>query len=78
MTFCVGGPRYFENNLPLENSPLWTGRNLATSTYHQDVFRDCKYMYGSPLFRQHYEFPMNPSLRSPVIEDVGNWWDIED
>ena len=24
MTFCVGGPRYFENNLPLENSPLWT------------------------------------------------------
>ena len=22
MTFSVGGPRHFENNLPLENSPL--------------------------------------------------------
>ena len=78
MTFCVGGPRYFKNNLPLENSPLWKGRNLATSTYHRDVFRDCKYVYGSPLFRWYYEFPMNPSLCGPVIEDVGNWWDIED
>ena len=29
MTFCVGGPRYFENNLPLGNSPLWTGKNMA-------------------------------------------------
>ena len=26
MTFCVGGPRFFENNVLLENSPLWTER----------------------------------------------------
>ena len=27
MTFCVGGPRYFQNNGLLENSPLWTVLN---------------------------------------------------
>ena len=34
MTFCVGGPRYFENNLPLENSPLWVGQNLVSYIHH--------------------------------------------
>ena len=34
MTFSVGGPRHFENNLPLENSPLWTEKNLAHDTHH--------------------------------------------
>ena len=78
MTFCVGRPRYFENNLLLENSPLWTGRNLAHDIYHLDIFRDCKYMYRSPLFRVHYEFPTNPSVKgSPVNDPMLNWWDIE-
>ena len=78
MTFCVGGPRYFENNLPLENSPLWTEKNLAYDTHMKDVFRDCKYVYGSPLFRIHYEYPTNPSLKGIVVNDPDNWWDIEE
>ena len=63
MIFSFGGPKHFENNLPLENSPLWEGKNLARYIHHCDVFRDCKYVYGSPLFRYHYEVPTNPSLR---------------
>ena len=77
MTFCVGGPRYFENNLPLANSPLWVGPNLASYIHHQDVFQDCKFVYGSPLFRQHYKFPTNPSLRGTDIQN-GHWWEIDD
>ena len=78
MTFCVGRPRYFENNLLLENSRLWTGKNLAHDIYHLDVFRDCKYTYGSPLFRVHYEFPTNPSLKGSTVNNpMLDWWDIE-
>ena len=74
MTFCVGGPRYFQNNGLLENSPLWTVLNPANDIHNTDIFRDTKYTYGSPLFRQHYERPTNPSL-SNVDEEVA-WWDI--
>ena len=63
MTFCVGGPRYFENNVCLEHSFHHPDRNQARDIHHQCVFRDCKFVYGSPLFRQHYEFPTNPSLK---------------
>ena len=75
MTFCVGGPRYFENNVCLENSFHHTDRNQARDI-HQCVFRDCKFVYGSPLFRQHYEFPTNPSLKESNEHEP--WWDIED
>ena len=35
-------------------------------------------MYGSPLFRVHYEFPTNPSLKGSAVNDpMLNWWDIE-
>ena len=72
--FCMGGPRSFENNVTLENSPLWSERNLA---FDVDVFRDCKYVYGLPLFRFHYEFPTNPSLKGHVVNDPDNWWAIQ-
>ena len=78
MTFSVGGSRHFENNLPLENSPLWTRKNLAHNTHHRDVFRNCKYVYGYPLFRHHYEVPTNPTLKGDVVSDPINWWDIND
>ena len=74
MTFFVGGPRYFQNNGLLENSPLWTVLNPTNDIHNTDIFRDTKYTYGSPLFRQHYEHPSNPSL-SNVDEEVA-WWDI--
>ena len=73
MTFSVGGPRHFENNLPLENSPLWEGKKLARYIHHRDMFRDCKYVYGSLLFRYHYEFPTNPSLKGGVVNNPDNW-----
>ena len=34
-------------------------------------------MYGSPLFRRHYEFPTNPSLKGVVVDNLPNWHDIE-
>ena len=74
MTFCVGGPRYFQNNGLSENSLLWTVLNPANDIHNTDIFRDTKFTYGSPLFRQHYEHPTNPSL-SNVDEEVA-WWDI--
>ena len=78
MTFCIGGPRYFENNLPLENSPLWMEKNLAYDTHMKDISRDCKCVYSSPLFWIHYEYPTNPSLKGIVVNDLDNWWDIEE
>ena len=79
MTFCVGGPRYLENNVCLENSFHHApgDRNQARDIHHRCVCRDRKFVYGSPLFRQHYEFPMNPSLKGSNNEH-GPWWDIED
>ena len=32
-------------------------------------------MYGSPLFRQHYEYPTNPSLNG--FDNDEAWWDID-
>ena len=75
MTFCVGGPRYFQNNTLLENSPLWTCLNPANDIHDTDIFRDTKYTYGSPLFRQHYEHPTNPSLNG--VDDDEAWCDID-
>ena len=34
-------------------------------------------MYGSPLFRQHYEFPTNLSLPGTDVQN-GHWWEIDD
>ena len=34
-------------------------------------------MFGSPLFRQHHEFPTNPSLCGTGIQN-GHWWEIDD
>ena len=35
-------------------------------------------MYRSLLFRLHYEFPTNPSLKGTVILDPDGWWENED
>ena len=42
------------------------------------MFKDCKYVYGAPLFSAHYEFPTNLSLRGMVVNDPDNWWDIKE
>ena len=73
-TFSVGGPRYFQNNTLLENSPSWGLINLAKDIHNICIFRDTKHIYGSLLFRHHYECPTNPSLMHHV--DQGAWWDI--
>ena len=78
MTFAVGGPRFFQNNTLLENSSLWVGRNLAKNIHCMDTFRDCKYVYGSPLFRHLYEFSTNPAMKGDVVNDPENWWEIVD
>ena len=66
VTFAVGGP----------NSSLWVGRNLAKNIHPVDMFRDCKYVYGSPLFRHLYEFSTNPAMKGDVVNDPKNWWEI--
>ena len=73
-TFCIGGPRYFQNNTLLENSPSWGLINPAKDIHNVCIFRDTKHVYGSPLFRHHYEYPTNPSLMHHV--DQVAWWDI--
>ena len=30
------------------------------------------------MFRLHYEFPMNPSLKGTVVLDPDGWWENED
>ena len=52
-------------------------RNLAYDVFHKDVFHDCKYIYGLPLFRIHYEFPTNPSLKENVVNNPDHWWEID-
>ena len=73
-TFCIGGPWYFQNNTLLENSPSWGLINPAKDIHNICIFRDTKHVYGSPLFRHHYECPTNPSLMHHVDQDA--WWDI--
>ena len=73
-TFCIGGPRYFQNNTLLENSPSWGLTNPAKDIHNVCIFRDTKHRYGSPLFRHHYECRTNPSLMHHVDQDA--WWDI--
>ena len=73
-TFCVGGPRYFQNNTLLENSPSWGLINPAKDIHNICIFRDTKHVYGSLLFRHNYECPTNPSLMHHVDQDA--WWDI--
>ena len=73
-TFCIGGPWYFQNNTLLENSPSRGLINPAKDIHNICVFRDTKHVCGSPLFRHHYECPMNPSLMHHVDQDA--WWDI--
>ena len=73
-TFCIGGPRYFQNNTLLESSPSWGLINPAKDIHNVCIFRDTRHVYGSPLFRHHYEYPTNPSLMHHV--DQVAWWDI--
>ena len=70
-TFCIGGPQYFQNNTLLENSPSWGLINPAKDIHNTCIFRDTKHIYGSPLFRHHYECPTNPSLMHCVIKMLG-------
>ena len=72
--FCIGGPQYFQNNTLLESSPSWGLINPAKDIHNVCVFRDTKHVYGSPLFRHHYECPTNQSLMHHVEQDA--WWDI--
>ena len=72
--FCIGVPRYFQNNTLLENSPSWGLINPAKNIHNTCIFRDTKHVYGSLLFRHHYECPTNPSLMHHVDQDA--WWDI--
>ena len=73
-TLCIGGPRYFQNNTLLENSPSWGLINPAKDIHNVCIFRDTKHVYSSLLFRHHYECPMNPSLMHHVEQNA--WWDI--
>ena len=78
MTFAAAGPRFFENNTSIENSSLWTSRNLAKNIHCVDTFRDCKYVYGSLLFRYSYEFQTNQTMKGDIVNDPENWWEIID
>ena len=70
-TFCIGGPWYFQNNTLLENSSSLGLINPAKDIHNVCIFRDTKHVYGSPLFRHHYEYPMNPSLMHKLIKLLG-------
>ena len=74
MTFLVGGPRCFENNTVMEIFNKWNSVNLS-NVHHEhliEVYRDCPRVYGSPLFRMHYEYLTNLQMRPDVMER--EWW----
>ena len=58
MSFLIGGPRLFENNVIVETFEEWTQSNYA-SNYSIEVHRDCHQVYGVPLFHSQYESPTN-------------------
>ena len=60
MIFSFGGPKHFENNLPLENSPLWESKNLARYIHHCDMCLGIVNM--SMVFRC-----LDTTTRSPLI-----------
>ena len=72
MTFSVGGPRSFKNNVMVESFYEWNGENLANNQHLIEVYHNSLRVYGSPLFRMHYEHPTNPRMRRDPFG--GEWW----
>ena len=63
LSFCVGGPRYFEAPTIVETFDQWLSWNpskdfLATN----NSYRDCGYVAKSPLYRNQYTHPTNPGM----------------
>ena len=50
----------------------WSGHNLANNDYLVEIYRDCPKVYGSPVFRRHYENPTDPRWLSQE-DDFENW-----
>ena len=69
MTFSVGCPRFFENNTIVECFNEWA-LGTARDEYEVDIYRDCERVYGSPLFRSHYERPTNPQGLGEALLNV--------
>ena len=40
-----------------------------------EVHHDCSKIYGSPLFRFHYEYPTNPRMLGnlQLMNNMNNW-----
>ena len=69
VTFSVGGPRFFDNNTIVKCFNEWA-LGTARDEYEVDIYRDCERVYGSPLFRSHYERPTNPrGLEEALLND---------
>ena len=73
ITFSIGGPRFFENNTVVESFDEWSQENLATSEHLIEIYRDCSGVYGSPLFRTHYDHPTNPRILGEDELVNGDW-----
>ena len=54
--------RFFENSTVVESFDEWGQENLANSEHLIEIYHDCSRVYGSPLFRTHYDHPMNPRI----------------
>ena len=78
MTFSVGGPLFFKNNTIVECLNQWSEHNLTNIDYSSvvEIYGNYPKVYGSPLFRRHYENATSPGgLRSleKMIGDIGNY-----
>ena len=60
VSFCVGGPRFSENATILETFEHWFGWNRSTKPKDDTIYKDCKYVGGSPLYMAQYLHPTNP------------------
>ena len=75
MTFSVGGPRFLENITTVECFNEWA-LSTARDEYEVEIYRDCERVYGSPLFRSHYERHTNHrGLGEALLND---WHNVHD
>ena len=63
MSFCVGGPRYFEAPTIVETVDQWSSWNRSKDFLPtNNSYRDCGYVAKSPLYRNQYIHPTNPGM----------------
>ena len=76
--FSVGGLKFFENNAIIESFDEWNWGNPENEEFFMEVHRDCSRVYGSLLFKFHYEYPTSPRMLGnlQLMNNINNWQNL--